>query len=84
MWDNRTSEMYPNDNYGKNEWVGSVMQTYLNDNGDYYKRTGSAANYGLKTTAKNIGRICLLKLYLTPFKNNYESIYQGKENHSEP
>ena len=51
MWDNRTSEMYPNDNYGKNEWVGSVMQTYLNDNGDYYKRTGSAANYGLKTTA---------------------------------
>ena len=46
QWDNRTSEVYPNDNYGKNEWVESLMQTYLNDNGDYYKRTGTAANYG--------------------------------------
>ena len=46
--------MYSSGNYGKNEWVGSVMQTYLNDNGDYYKRIGTASNYGLKENAKTI------------------------------
>ena len=46
--------MYSTGNHGKNEWVGSVMQTYLNDNGDYYTRTGTAANYGLKATAKSM------------------------------
>ena len=39
---------------GKNEWVGSTMQTYLNDNGDYYMRSGLALNYGLKVTAKSL------------------------------
>ena len=54
QWDTRNSELDSNNNWGKNEWVGSLMQTYLNDNGDYYMRSGSAANYGLKTTAKNL------------------------------
>ena len=54
QWDTRTSEMYPNDNYGKNEWEGSLMQMYLNDEGEYYTRSGSAANYGLKTSAKTL------------------------------
>ena len=70
QWDNRTSEQYPNDNYGKNEWVGSTMQTYLNDDGDYYQRTGIAVNYGLKATAKNM--ISDAKYYLggTLYGNN--------------
>ena len=54
QWDTRNSELDSENNYGKNEWVGSVMQTYLNDNGDYYKRTGTAANYGLKENAKTL------------------------------
>ncbi|MBQ9318766.1 MAG: hypothetical protein IJR82_03970 [Bacilli bacterium] len=53
-WDTRTSEMYPNDNCGKNEWNGSSIQTYLNDDGEYYARSGSASEYGLKATAKTL------------------------------
>ena len=68
VWDNRTSEMYPNNNNGKNEWVGSVMQTYLNDNGDYYKRTGTASTYGLKENAKTL--ISDAKYYLGGATNN--------------
>lgn len=45
------------------------MQTYLNDNGDYYKRSGSASSYGLKTTAKSM--INDTKYYLggAPYSN---------------
>ena len=62
QWDTRADEMRPNNNSGKNEWVGSIIQTYLNDNGDYYTRTGIASNYGLKATAKNM--ISVAKYYL--------------------
>ena len=50
MWDNRNSEQYSSGNYGKNDWNGSLMQTFLT--GDYYNRTGEAANNGLKASAR--------------------------------
>ena len=70
QWDTRNSELSQSGNHGKNEWVGSLMQTYLNDNGDYYKRTGTAANYGLKAAAKSL--IGNAKYYLggAPYNNN--------------
>ena len=52
MWDNRNSEQYSSGNYGKNDWNGSLMQTFLT--GDYYNRTGDAADNGLKTSAQNM------------------------------
>ena len=72
-WDTRTSEMHPNYNSGKNEWVGSVMQTYLNDNGDYYKRSGTASNYGLKENAKTL--ISGAKYYLGGATSNSSNGY---------
>ena len=35
-----------------NDWTISPLKTFLN--GDYYNRTGDAATYGLKASAKNI------------------------------
>ena len=46
------------------------MQTYLNDDGEYYTRSGSAANYGLKATAKNL--ISDAKYYLGAVHNNFK------------
>ncbi|MBQ9319027.1 MAG: hypothetical protein IJR82_05290, partial [Bacilli bacterium] len=73
QWDTRTSEMYPNDNWGKNEWEGSIMETYLNDEGEYYTRTGTAANYGLKATAKSL--IGSAKYYLGGTHYDNENAY---------
>ena len=85
QWDDRANENYPTWNLGKNEWVGSVMQTYLNDNGDYYKRTGTAANYGLKENAKTL--ISVAKYYLggTSYNDSTgfgtaDHIFMGKRN----
>ena len=62
-WDNREVEgSVAGNDYGKNEWEGSLMETYLNDNGDYYKRTGTASSYGLKENAKTL--ISNAKYYL--------------------
>ena len=41
QWDNRNSERYSSGNYGKNDWNGSVMNTYLN--GDYYNSLSATA-----------------------------------------
>ena len=41
QWDNRNSEQYSSGNYGKNDWNGSVMNTYLN--GTYYQSLSSTA-----------------------------------------
>ena len=55
QWDNRESYSEGGcSSCGKNEWEGSLMQIYLNDEGEYYTRSGSAANYGLKTNAKTL------------------------------
>ena len=51
-WDERISEDYPSNDWGKNDWNGSLMQTFLT--GDYYNRTGEAAGNGLKPSAQNI------------------------------
>ena len=59
QWDTRTNEK---GGTGKNEWVGSVMQLFLNGVEDYYNRSGSASNYGLKATAKSL--ISNAKYYL--------------------
>lgn len=40
-WDNRTSEEYPNYDRGKNDWNGSLVNTYLN--GEFYSSLSSTA-----------------------------------------
>ena len=52
QWDNRNSELLSYGNNGKNDWNGSLMQTFLNE--EYYNRTGDAATYGLKLSVKNL------------------------------
>ena len=46
--------MYWNDGSNNNDWTdtNSSLKNFLN--GDYYNRTGDAATYGLKTSAKSI------------------------------
>ena len=51
QWDNRVCETCGSA-WGKNDWNGSVMNNFLN--GDYYNRTGTAATYGLKESAREL------------------------------
>ena len=59
-----------------NDWSVASLKAYLNDNGEYYTRTGTAANYGLKATAKSL--ISDAKYYLGGTFNN--DIYNNSEN----
>ena len=50
LWDNRNSEKYPAGSNGRNDWNGSLVQTFLT--GDYYNGTGEATSNGLKASAR--------------------------------
>ena len=37
-----------------NDWSNASLKAFLNQNGDYYERSGSASTYGLKENAKTL------------------------------
>ena len=76
MWDNRNSEQYSSGNYGKNDWNGSLMQTFLTE--DYYNGTGEATSNGLKASARE--RIEDAIFYLGGFPySTYDIIYNAEK-----
>ena len=76
IWDNRVCETCGSSAYGKNDWNGSLMNTFLN--GDYYNRTGEAATNGLKSSAQNMIGDAIYYLGGFPFNSSdtTEKIYE--------
>ena len=89
-WDTRNSEQYANGNYGKNDWNGSVINTYLNE--DYYNElTDSAKSQiedaiyflgGLDSDSTsyfgNVDEIFVKERGTTVYNNMRPTVWKGK------